>query len=249
MTEQPDRGSDRDREPDRPRGNGPACAELRDMGAELALGVLPARERARAIAHLDRCPACREHIGGLARVGDGLLGLLPGSEPPVGFEKRVMNRLNLSAPQDRQTGRRGRGRLRPRLVAAAAALAIAGGFGGWAVGNALDEPVPTTTASRTALSAADFVAGDHRVGQIFAHPGSPGWVYMSVDLYTGGEKISCLLERTDGSTVTVGSFTLRDGYGYWGAPADVDPGTLSAARLVAADGSVLATARFDADRR
>ena len=36
------------------------CAEFAGVAAELALGVLTGRERARALAHLDRCDACRE---------------------------------------------------------------------------------------------------------------------------------------------------------------------------------------------
>lgn len=74
------------------------CEQLRELDAELALDILPARERARAVAHLDRCPGCRGHIEQLAQVGDGLLGLLPGTEPPVGFESRVTAGLQ-PAPQ------------------------------------------------------------------------------------------------------------------------------------------------------
>lgn len=37
-----------------------SCEKLREIGAELALGVLPGRERAGAVAHLERCADCRE---------------------------------------------------------------------------------------------------------------------------------------------------------------------------------------------
>jgi hypothetical protein len=273
-----DRKRDRNRNRNRDRDYGHdraardrdlTCEELRDgLGAELALGVLPAQERAAAIAHLDRCPACREHIEQLTLAVDGLLGLLPGSEPPVGFEKRVLSRMQVSGELQRHQRRR----RRLRLAAAATAIAAAFGFGGWAVGAATDGSRPaSTSAAQQTLLAADFTTGGHRVGQVFAHPGSPGWIYMSVDLEDyrhqdygdspGGTvrdgkvsgnvsgKVTCELERTDGSTAAVGSYTLKDGHGYWGGPASVDPDTLSAARLVAADGSVLATARFDAVSR
>ncbi|MGW2424877.1 zf-HC2 domain-containing protein, partial [Streptomyces sp. NPDC001709] len=59
------------------------CDRLREIGAELALGVLPGRERAEAVAHLDRCADCREYVRQLTLVGDRLIGLLPGSEPPA----------------------------------------------------------------------------------------------------------------------------------------------------------------------
>ncbi|MER5827966.1 hypothetical protein ABT086_38525, partial [Streptomyces mirabilis] len=73
--------------------NDMTCEKLREIGAELALGILPGRERAAAVAHLDRCADCREYVEQLTLVGDGLIGLLPGCEPPVGFETRVAQAL------------------------------------------------------------------------------------------------------------------------------------------------------------
>ncbi|KUJ70482.1 hypothetical protein ACZ90_03565 [Streptomyces albus subsp. albus] len=220
------------------------CEQLRAVDAELALGVLPGQERARAVAHLDRCPECRAHIEQLTLVGDGLLGLLPGSEPPVGFETRVAERL-AGTGATRAFARRQR-RLRLRIAAAGAALALAFGFGGWAVGTGTDSP--GTSATRTVqpdqmLLRADLTAAGHTVGRIFAYPGTPGWVYMSVDLDHPGP-VSCRLVHADGTTVPVGSIPLHQGYGHWGGPAPVDPHTLSGARLLATDGTVLATARF-----
>ncbi|MBT2456567.1 hypothetical protein [Streptomyces sp. ISL-86] len=227
--------------------NDMTCDRLRELDAELALGILPAQERARAVAHLDRCPGCRRHIEQLTLVGDGLLGLLPGTEPPVGFETRVTSRLKPPGPVRRLL-------LHPRTAAVAAALALACGFGGWAVGTAVDHtPAPSSPTARanTDLLQAALVADGHEVGRIFAHPGSAGWVYMSVDLEGEGVggRVQCLLDRTDGTPVSVGWFSLKDGYGYWGAPADVDPATVSGARLLAPDGSLLATAHFPRQNR
>jgi hypothetical protein len=75
-----------------------SCAEFADAAAELALGVLTGRERARALAHLDRCEACRENVRQLTVTGEELVGLLPAIEPPAGFETRVMERLGLGTP-------------------------------------------------------------------------------------------------------------------------------------------------------
>ena len=77
------------------------CDDLAEMAAELALGVLTGRERAQAIMHLDRCGTCRERIRDLAVTGEELLGLLPGREPPAGFETRVMGRLGFTGRQRR----------------------------------------------------------------------------------------------------------------------------------------------------
>jgi hypothetical protein len=78
--------------------NDMTCAELADVAAELALGVLTGRERAVAVAHLDRCDGCREYVRQLMATGDQLVELLPTAEPPAGFETRVLARLGLPAP-------------------------------------------------------------------------------------------------------------------------------------------------------
>ncbi|BDM74118.1 hypothetical protein HEK616_76050 (plasmid) [Streptomyces nigrescens] len=242
------------------------CEQLHETGAELALGVLSGRERAEAAAHLDRCADCREYIEQLALAGDGLLSLLPGREPPAGFETRVARRLTrLQAARDgreparssglRRTGlRRG---VRLRVASAAAVLALGFGFGGWAVGTAIENlaagPAPSVQAGAGMLRANMTAAGTNppqRVGEIYAHPGPRGWVFMSVDLADAGirysGKATCTLERTDGTTVRLGTFNLRNGYAYWGTPASVNPSTLSGARLTSTDGHVLATAHFTA---
>jgi hypothetical protein len=69
------------------------CGELADIAAELALGAVTGRERAQALAHLDQCRACRERVGRLMTTGERLLALLPGIEPPPGFETRVLERI------------------------------------------------------------------------------------------------------------------------------------------------------------
>ncbi|MEU3839839.1 hypothetical protein AB0E88_07375 [Streptomyces sp. NPDC028635] len=246
------------------------CEKMREYGAELALGVLPGRERAEAVGHLERCADCREHVRRLTLVGDRLVGLLPDCEPPLGFETRVARRLPQGAaayegrPNARGTSRAHHGlhgrarRTRLRLVAVAAGLAVSFGFAGWAVGTTVDG---STASARPAVESEPMLIGDmvspaagggQPVGEIYAHPGAPGWVFVSVDLpghgsgYSG--RANCLLERTDGTTVGVGAFTLRDGHGHWGVAARVDPVAVSGARLTSPDGTVLATARLQTSR-
>ncbi|MFE0514963.1 hypothetical protein [Streptomyces sp. NPDC058964] len=243
--------------------NEASCEKLREIGAELALGVLPGRERAGAVAHLDGCAACREYVEQLTLVGDGLVGLLPGSEPPVGFEARVAQALTQAAsaheghPQSGESTvprKSVRGRARLRIASAAAVLVAAVGFGGWAVGTAIENVVAGSSASvgtdADLLSGdlASAVAHDKAVGEVYAHADPKGWVYMTIDLSQAGTpydgKVVCLLERKDGSTVPVGTFTVRHGSGSWGAPASVDPSALSGARVTRPDGTVLAKARL-----
>jgi hypothetical protein len=82
--------------------NDMTCAELADVAAELALGVLTGRERAVAVAHLDQCDGCREYVRQLMATGEQLVELLPAVEPPAGFETRVLARLGLPAPAEEE---------------------------------------------------------------------------------------------------------------------------------------------------
>jgi Putative zinc-finger len=230
--------------------NSMSCAEFHDSAAELALGVLTGRERAEALAHLDHCEACREHVRQLTMTGEQMLGLLPTAEPPAGFETRVMDRLGLAAPAPRPVRHRrrrpawGHG-FSPRRVLAAAAVVVAllgAALGGWGL-HASTAPA----ASSSLTSAALVASNDHdHVGQVFVFNGQPRWMYMSVDLESGNDTVICQLVGADGHITTVGSFRLADGYGSWGSPAWTGDGSPVGARLVTANGTVLATAAFPA---
>lgn len=234
------------------------CDELAGVAAELALGALTGRERADALAHLDRCEACREDVRRLTMTGEELFGLLPACEPPPGFEIGVMTRIGLIAPSpaagrrigrmfhrggnaDGQTGRGWAGATRRMLAVAAVTLAVVGAglAGGWGLRFAASPP------ARSPLSSAALTSASHRaVGKIYVYDGSPGWLYMSVDLGSGNETVACRVAGADGHVTTVGSFRLAGGYGAWGGPDPGDDSLLTRAWLVSADGTVLATASF-----
>jgi hypothetical protein len=61
---------------------------------------------------------------------------------------------------------------------------------------------------------------------------------------TGSELVTCQLESADGRVTTIGSFRLTDGHGSWGSPGWVGHDPPVGARLLAPDGTVLATASF-----
>jgi len=234
------------------------CDELAGVAAELALGALTGRERADALAHLDRCEACRENVRRQMMTGEELFGLLPACEPPPGFKIGVMTRIGLIAPSpavgprigrmfhrggnaDGQTGRGWAGATRRMLAVAAVALAVVGAglAGGWGLRFAASPP------ARSPLSSAALTSASHRaVGKIYVYDGSPGWLYMSVDLGSGNETVACRVAGADGHVTTVGSFRLAGGYGAWGGPDPGDDSLLTRAWLVSADGTVLATASF-----
>jgi hypothetical protein len=307
--------------------NDMTCAELADVAAELALGVLTGRERAAAIAHLDACEACREHVRQLMATGEQLRELLPPAEPPAGFETRVLARLGLPAPAERETARDaeddgasdgpqaypprtpagadtprhrrasrdtarpssgqhgagqdsarqhgrsrtrpdgakpasarpdsarpggirprsarrgGPGRMRRALAAAGVGLAIVvAGLGGWRLGVS---SAPAAVHTANGLTSASLVSANHaHVGQVFYYTGTPGWLYMSVDMGAGSGSVTCQVVGKDGRVTTIGSFQLADGKGAWGIPDPGDLGELSGARLVSPNGNVLATGTF-----
>jgi hypothetical protein len=69
---------------------------------------------------------------------------------------------------------------------------------------------------------------------------------MSVNMEgVGNVTVTCQLEDADGHFKNVGQFRLTDGYGSWGSsPYTAGPGTIMGARLLSANGTVLATATF-----
>jgi hypothetical protein len=256
------------------------CAGLAEVAAELALGVLTGRERAQAVAHLDRCDGCREDVRQLMATSDGLLTLLPESEPPAGFETRVLERMGLSvaaaenvaagagnararrswrpyprrspgAPRTPRTPR-APGAWGARRLVAAAAVAVAvigGGVAGWGIRAAI-APHPRSSATATAPlnSASLLTASGQNVGQVFIkggkNQGSQQWMFMSVDLPNGDGTVTCQIVGADGKVTTVGSFRLTSGYGAWVSTGAWGGGTVHAARVLAANGTVLATAAF-----
>jgi len=136
-------------------------------------------------------------------------------------------------------------RMRRALAATAVGVAvIAAGLGGWRIG-AGSSPSPATSSASGPLTTASLLSATHQnVGDIFLYAGTKRWVYMSVDLGSGDESVTCQVVSADGQVTKVGSFRLNDGYGSWGSPDPGSTGTLSGARLVSGDGTVLATATF-----
>ena len=157
----------------------------------------------------------------------------PGNRPP--------NQPNQPGPP----ARRPRNTLSRRLLAAAAvAVALIGGGVGWGL---RDATAPAASSSQTALSTAALVTSDHQtVGQVFVYNHSPWWTYMSVNMVgQGNAVVTCQLKMADGRFVNVGQFRLDDGYGAWGSsPYTAGPGAIVGARLLSANGTVLATATF-----
>ncbi|MGH3781539.1 MAG: hypothetical protein ACRDRO_13180 [Pseudonocardiaceae bacterium] len=214
------------------------CQQCHELAAELALGVLPGVERAHALAHLDHCTTCRDTVSALTVTGDRFVQLLPGVEPPAGFEQQVMSALTPPSP---------RARWRWWVPAAAILLAVALVAGGWTLGRATlgIAPLEAGATARTVVFA-PLTTGGREVGQAYVYPGRPSWIYLSLDTDSDAASgtVRCELIRRDGSTVPIGRFTLAKGYWAWGGPATVDRDSLATARVIDGSGATLATAHF-----
>jgi len=231
------------------------CEEFANVAAELALGVLTGRERAQALAHLDRCDACLTEVRQLTLTGEELLGLLPAVEPPAGFETRVLARIGIETPAPAPApaarsrawrlphwpAARPPGITRKMLATAAVVTALVGAvLGGWGLRSAT---APTTASSP--LSSAALVSADHQdSGKIFVYNGTPRWLYMGITMVSANGTVICQLVGKDGHVTTVGSFQVTNGYGEWGSAVPAGAGALAGARLVTPGGAVLATATF-----
>jgi hypothetical protein len=220
------------------------CDELADVAAELALGVLTGRERAQAIAHLDRCDACRDSVRQLTDTGEALLGLLPPREPPAGFETRVLTQLGIA---DRRPERARTGTRRMLAVAAVALAVLASGLGGWGLRGAMSSPATGNPRTAASLYSAPLTTASHQsAGTVFLYDGNPWWLYMSVKAGSVNGTVICQLVGRDGNVTTIGSFRLTDGYGYWASPDRIDPDNVAGARVTTTNGTVLATASLRA---
>ena len=204
-----------------------------DLAPELALGILPEAEAESARLHLRSCRQCAAEVASLTPVADRLLELVPGTEPPLGFDRRVLatvSRFSVRRLRFPHVSRR------LAVMSAAAAAAIVFGTMGWMAGRG-------TTNHRVETTAAEFVVNGHRIGEVETY-GHPSWVTVSVHDVGMTGRVTCQVVNKNGTTWTMGSFDLVKGSGTWSTP---DPSGLSGAsqaRLVDTSGHVIAVAQF-----
>ena len=216
------------------------------MSAELALGVLIGRERAAALAHLERCKACREDVHQLMVAGGQLLELLPPAEPPTGFETRVLESMGIPAPEgrsksrpvpteDRRLRRRGQPRHAVRAGSDRPSSATVIGPGGFGPYGARRPGRVRRALAATAMGLAVIAAGlgGWRIS-VVASPSSPAAARLSA---------ASLLSATHGS---VGHVFLTPGTPRW-LSMDVDVGSGNnsvTCQVVGADGQARTIGSF-----
>jgi hypothetical protein len=194
------------------------CREVRELIPELAMGVASGEVRARALAHLAGCAACRRELEEVSGTVDELLLLAPEREPPTGFDSRVLAALDQRAP---------RHIVRTGLLVAAAALLVAGVAGGltWWRGsddrNVADQYREVLSiADGSDLRASELTVNGTSAGGVFAYDGRPSWLFVNVDNANSGT-YHVRLVTNDGRSLWIGACTVRDGTGSWGTTVDL----------------------------
>ncbi|MCU1493504.1 MAG: hypothetical protein JWO62_1268 [Acidimicrobiaceae bacterium] len=210
------------------------CESIRDELAELALGVLSGRSRSEVLRHVESCARCAAELEQLSIVADTLVQLAPEIEPPLGFELRIAERL-----QEAATAHRPRRRRRASVLAVAAVVMVVFGFG---LGTLT--PSHNRQPALANLTSADLNSHGHVLGEVMVSAGSPAWMFMTIESGAWSGKVTCEVTLAGGKIETIGVFKLSGGYGAWGVPLTSPAAQVRSARLIAPDGTVLASAQI-----
>lgn len=235
-------------------GAAPGCERYAGELAELALGISTGRERAETLSHLEQCPACHAEMEQLSVAADSMLAVIPGLDPPLGFEVRLAARLRSGAAVRRLAPPWWR--MRRTSLVLACLLAIAGlgaGLGaGWL---ARGGPSATQSAFGTepggSVSTRSLVSAGRVIGYVtvYSPRGSAdnydggSWLFMSLTAGSWSGEAQCEVRLSNGTKLMLGNFWLDNGYGAWSSALPSGPARISSASVVTATG-VLASANF-----
>lgn len=212
------------------------CAELQELGPELALGVLTGEERAEALLHVADCARCQAFVDELAKTADQLSLLVGDIEPPAGFGRRVHQAID----RPRRVARW----RRAALVATTAAAAAIASVAIVRVVDANDDGRLVAPGLRTV----SMTGWDgHEVGHVAVTGGSPADLAVFVADYVVPDAVYVLEfvrdDRVD--AVKVGEIEVVEGRGMWHGRVASARGTL---RMVDDDGLTLCRARLVGSR-
>jgi hypothetical protein len=219
------------------------CERLRELGAELALGIADGADRAWALEHLADCPACRARIERLSAVADELLLIAPGVEPRAGFEARVAGSVR---PAPSRSGVR---RLAVPLAAALAAAACAAAAVWFAVGDDREladsyrETLAVANGEYFEAAPVDLPGGKH-IGYVYGYQGRTSWVLAVIYDGIPDGRYELEVVAHDGRRFPVRALAVSDGDGSAGGATEVDYDELSELRLLDRSGRELAGAEL-----
>ena len=219
------------------------CHEVRELAAELALGIADGEDRARVLEHLAGCPECRREVESFSALADELLTLAPAQEPPLGFELRVLRSFEPPRPKRRHTAWR-------LALVAATVLAAVGITAGAMLYGSRDERRLADHYRATLAQAQGSYFGAVRLhdgagepaGVVFAYRGSPSWITITVAAEHGSSVHGAELVDRNGDRVPLGSFRLVDGV--WGGALPVGLESVAAVHLVGEEGRSLLIAEL-----
>jgi hypothetical protein len=210
------------------------CLEVNENAPEFALGILSPDEHNAVAAHLRACPACRLEVESMQSVGHQLLDLVPGTEPPLGFDRRVLTRVGSPLKPLKPARRRIR---MIATLAAAAVIAVAATIG-------VDLAGHTSHPGGPVVASAVLYAGSQPVGHVDVRAGKPPWLIMTVHSVGSNDKVTCEVVGKDGTVTNVGTFWFEYGRGAWSTPDPALNSGLAGVRLVDDHGDVVASAQF-----
>jgi hypothetical protein len=195
-----------------------SCAEVQELAPELALGILGGAERAEVVLHVNGCARCQAHVAELTEAADAIPLLAPEAEPPIGFETRVLRRLDEG---ERRTRRRW-----IAAIAVAAAFAVIVSITAVRVIESSDNSTPLAANVPTTVGPAPVAVvmrgGAADVDGGWAYVSAHHGVAVSVDYGIPSGAYSVTVTPPGGDTSSIGTVHVVDGRGSWTGRSD-DP--------------------------
>lgn len=170
-----------------------ACAQVRELLAEVAAGAASGPDRALVAQHVADCDACRRELEQFSQAADELLLATPQLDPPLGFDRTALQAMTEGGGR---TSSRRRNRARILLAAASvlvvATLAAGGVWWATAAERRLAASYQHTleVANGRSFAAAPLMlsAGPQdprQVGHVFLYEGAPSWLLVVLEPSAG----------------------------------------------------------------
>lgn len=210
---------------------------------ELALGEVAEPRRSELLSHLSGCLRCRASYGDVVSAIDATVPVAPETQPPAGFDVKVLAAMGIDAPGQTAARRHLRRLATGRSLLAAAAIVLAVAAGIWTGGLLQDQP----GANQQPVAADSVVlhTGDgERVGvATVAWMEDSRVLVVSVNDAPVGVPYSCRVQLADGQSEVLGRWEASStGGGTWVMHAP--QGELNTIELVHTSGAVWASAQL-----